>query len=113
MRERGNVAIVSSRDECAKETLLLDRTRGRRPVAGDVLTRAGHDLPSVRFCKPKDARDVTVCIVEGLTKDVRGSLGRRQLLQEHPYATGQCLILFRSHPGIVAQVHWFRLPGPN
>ena len=89
--------------------------------SGDVLRKekggqgpgATDYLPRVCLFKPEDGRDVRVRVVERLPKDVGGSFGGRQLFQEHPNATGQCLVSFRRQPRIAARVFWFRLPGSN
>src|SRR5215468_3521622 len=72
--ETGEVTVVSRCDERSKQTPELGRARCSRSAAHDVLARAGDYLPCVSLRKPKDTRDVAVCIVERLPKDVGGPL---------------------------------------
>jgi hypothetical protein len=51
-----------------------------------VLSRAGDDLPRVGFFESQDIRDVTVGIVERLSKDEGGPLGGRQLFQQQQHS---------------------------
>ena len=94
--EAGDIAAVGCCDERVEKTSLLGRTRGHPSAIGDVLTGASHYLPRVGLFKPKDARDVTVCIVERLSKDVRSSFRGRQLLKQYQDSQLQRLALFRS-----------------
>src|SRR5262249_23740492 len=110
MLEARDVSIGSRCGEYSKEAVQLGRIRHRRPAARDVLAGSGHALACVRLSKLKNVRDAPICIVEGFTKDVGGALRRRQPFQEHPHATRQCLISFRSRPRITGRVRWFRLP---
>ena len=83
--------MVSRGDERSKLTLLFRRARSRRSATRDVLPRAGDHLPCVSLGEPKDTRDVAICIVERLAKDVGGAFGRCQLFQQHANAKGQGL----------------------
>ena len=60
------------------------------PGPGALLVRspsASHHLPRVGLSEAKDVRDVTVCIVERLSKDERGPFRGRQLFQQQPDPT--------------------------
>ena len=83
-----------------------------RPVA-NVLPGASHHLPRVGLSKPKQVRDVAVCIIERLPKDVRRSFGGRQPFQQQPNPARQCLASFRSQPRVGAGIDWFRQPGSD
>ena len=79
--EAGDVAILGRCDESVEKTSLRGRIRAHSSAIGDVLAGASHHLPRVGLFKPKDVRDIAVCIIERLPKDVRGSFGGRQLFQ--------------------------------
>ena len=111
--EAGDVAMLGGGDESLKKTSLLGRIRRHPSAIRDVLTSASHHLPRVGLFKPKDIRDVTICIVERLPKDVRGSFGGRQLFQQYQDAQRQCLAAFRSQPRVGARIDWFRQPGSD
>src|SRR5262245_28224848 len=55
---------------------------GHPSAIRDALPSASHHLPRVGLFKPKGVRDVAVSIVERFPKDVIGSFGGRQLLQQ-------------------------------
>ena len=77
-----DVAILGGCDESFKQTSLLGRIRGHLSAISDVLPSARHHLPRVGLLKPEGVRDVAVCVVERLPKDVSGTFGGRQLLQQ-------------------------------
>jgi hypothetical protein len=89
---------------------MLRRTDGRFSVAGDVVPRASDDLPGVRFRQPKHVPDVAVGIVESLPQDEGGTLGRRKLFQQDPYARRQRLVSLRCQLSVAPRVDQFRLP---
>ena len=76
-----DIAVLGRADEGVEKTFLLGRTRGHPSTAGNVPPRASHYLPRVYLFKPEDVRDITIRIVERLSKDVRGSFGGRQPFQ--------------------------------
>ena len=80
--EAGDVASLGRGNEGVEKTSLLGRIRGHPSAIRDVLPSASHHLPRVGLFKPKDVRDVAVCVVERLPKDVGGSFRGRQLLQQ-------------------------------
>ena len=100
-------------DKSFKKTSLLGRIRRHPSATSDVLPSTSHHLPCVGLFEPKDIRDVTIWIVECLPKDVRGSFGARQLFQQQPKPTRQCLATFRSQPGVGAGIDWFRQPASD
>jgi hypothetical protein len=77
MFENRDIAPLRRGYERFEKALLLGRGRGRRSASCDVLPSAGHDLPCVGLCESKDVRDVVVCVVERLAKDIGGSFGGR------------------------------------
>ena len=100
-------------NESCEKTSLLSRIRGRSPTIGHMLAGAGHELPCVGFLESKSVRDVAVCVFERLSKDVRGSLRGRQLLQQYQDSQLQRLASFRSQARVGTRVDWFRPPGPD
>jgi hypothetical protein len=86
---------------------------GHPAAMSDALPGASHQLPRVCLSKPKDVRDVTVCIVERLPKDVRGAFGARQPFQQQQNPTRQGLAPFRSQPGVGARIDRLRHPGSD
>src|SRR5262245_59142194 len=80
--EAGEVAILGGCEESLKESPLLSRIRWRLSAVSDTLASAVHHLPRVGLFKPEGVRDVAVCVVERLPKNVSGSFRGRQLLQQ-------------------------------
>ncbi len=75
-----------------------------------MLPSASDHLPRVRLFNPKDVRDVTVRIVERLSKDVRRSFNGRQPFQQEPHPHLQRLPSFRSLSRIGFRVDWLWQP---
>jgi hypothetical protein len=99
---------VGRGNESVEKTSLLGRIRRHPPAIRDVLPSAPHHLPRIGRLKPKEVRDLTASIVERLPKDVGGSFGGRQLLQQQQNPKRQCLGAFRSQPRVGAGIDWLR-----
>ena len=80
--EANNNASLGGGNEGVEKTSMLGRIRGHLSAMSEMLTSASHHLPRVGLFKPKGVRDVAVCVVERLPKDVSGSFRGRQLLQQ-------------------------------
>src|SRR4030095_11301580 len=86
------------------------RTDGRAPAVGDTLASARCKLPSVCFFQSEDVRDLAICVVERLAKNVHGSFRGREALLQHLKRGPQRFAPFRSRSGVGAGVHWFPNP---
>ena len=106
--EAADVAVLGRGNERVEKTSLLGRIRRHPAAIRDVLASASHHLPRVGGLKPKDVPDLTVWIVERLSKDVGGTLRRRQLLQQQQDSRLQTLASLRFRRRVGTRVDWFR-----
>jgi hypothetical protein len=80
--EAGEVAVLGRGNEGVEKTSLFGRIRRHPAAIRNVLASARHQLPRVGLFKPKEVPDLTVWVVERLSKDVGGSFRGRQPLQQ-------------------------------
>src|SRR5262249_53311527 len=111
--ERGKHAFLSGRDERIQEAALLNRVDSPAASLCDVLPRAGNQLSRIDFAHLEDLSDLIVRIVEGFSKDIRGSLGGSKSFEQQQHRELQRLTALRSQSWIGAGVHWLRKQDPE
>ena len=111
--ERGKLAFLSRGDERIHEAALLHHVDSPPTSLCDVPPRAGNQLPRIGFAHLQDLSDLSVRIVEGFSKDIRGSFGGSEPFEQQQHRELERLTALRSHSWIGAGVHWLRKPDPE
>lgn len=97
--------------EGVEEPAMIFRQHRGRGSLGHVQAGATDELPRIGFLHVKDIRDVTVRIVECLSKNVRSPLCRRQPLEQNEYADCERIGAFGSHDLVRTGIDRFGQPG--
>jgi hypothetical protein len=109
--QRSKVSLPRGGDEGIEKPRSFGRPGGRtRLVIGDTLPRAGDELASVGLGESEDARNPAIGVIEGFTKNVRGSLFRRKRLEQHEDRVSERFPLLYLRLRVEAGVHGFREP---
>ena len=111
--ERGEIALLGGRDEPSHQLVaLLARRLEAGPALLDVASGAGGELAYVVLALADDLRDLRILVAEHIVEQQRGSLLRREALQQHQHRHRQRISSLRVLGRIILAVGDDRLWQP-
>lgn len=100
--QRSEVTLLRSFHESSQKPLPLSCADRRAAPVRDVFSSATDELAHVGLLQLKNLGNMTVCIVERLSKNIGCPFGRRELLKQQKNRELQGLATFGSEVGVVA-----------